>query len=171
MSVFKSNNQTGFTLIELLLYVAIVGSLLTAIVAFLMVSIDARVKNQSIAEVDQQGVFAMEQITKVIRNASSISSPAAGASGAALTVVVPNAGSSPTTFNINAGALQVTEGSGSAVPLTNSKVQMSDLTFTNLSRSGTNGIVRVSFALRRVNPTGRNEYDYQKTFVTSVGLR
>lgn len=167
----RSNNQAGFTLIELLLYVAIVSSLLAAIVAFLMMSIDARVKNQSIAEVDQQGVFAMEQIAKVVRNANSISSPAAGSSSGTLVVTVPTANLSPTTFDVGSGSLRITEGASSAVALTNNNVQVSNLTFTNLSRSGTNGVVQISFVLSRINTSGRNQYDYQKTFVTSVGIR
>ena len=113
----------------------------------------------------------MEQITQTIRNASGITSPAAGSSASSLTVTVPTPSFSPTVFSLASGVLQIKEGTGATVSLTNSKVQVTGLTFTNLSASGTNGIVRVSFTLSRVNPNNRNEYDYQKTFITSASLR
>jgi len=163
-----STHQHGFTLIELLLYVAIIGTLLTAITAFFGIITDARVKNQSITEVDQQGAFIMNTITQTIRNANSITTPAAAGTGATLTLVVPTGGLSPTTFNLSGTTLQITEGAGAAVALSNNDVQASNLSFKNLTRSGTPGIVQVSFTLAHTNPSGRNEYDYTKTFTSSA---
>src|SRR5205814_1237285 len=158
-------------LIELLLYVSIVGSLLVAIVMFFGVAADTRVKNQSISEVDQQGTAAMEYLTATIRNATSITAPAAAGNAAALTLVVPTASLSPTIFDLTGSTLEVKEGAAAAVPLTNGKIQISSLTFKNLSRSGTTGIVQISFTIARINTANRNEYDYQKTFVSSAALR
>jgi hypothetical protein len=318
--------QKGYTLIELLLYVAIIGGLLISVTMFYGVTLNARVKSQSISEVEQQGALALDYITQTIRNATSITAPAAGATGSSLTLVVPTGVLSPTTFNtpgtvlgynvdggttdssnsnvINAtkftatasgtidtlyayvgatiganpnnkgqmaiysgatpstllassasvdltassvnafpissvsvtngqtywlayntngtngtqnnlryhigaagqslftsvsfgtwpgswsgstsnfefsmyaliggggtSSLQITEGAASAIPLTNSKVEVTNLTFKNLSRSGTPGIVQVSVTLARINDSNRNEYDYEKTFVTSAALR
>lgn len=167
----QQHHQRGFTLIELLLYVSIVGSLLIAVSMFFATTADARVKNQSIAEVDQQGALLMGRITQTIRNANSITSPSAGATASSLTLVVPTAGLSPTIFDLNGTTSQVKEGAAAAVPLTNNKVQVSGLSFKNLSHSGTPGIIQVSFTVSRVNPAGRNEYDYQKTFTSSAALR
>lgn len=167
----KHSNQFGYTLVELLLYSVIVSSLLLAITGFFALASNSRVKNQSVVEVDQQGAFAMNYITQTLRNATSITSPVSAASASSLTAVVPTSALSPTVFGLNNGAVQVTEGTGSAIALTNSNVTASNLTFTNLSRSGTNGIVRISFTLTRVNNTGHNEYDYQKTFTGSAALR
>lgn len=69
------------------------------------------------------------------------------------------------------GALRVKEGAAAAVPLTNSKVQVSGLTVQNLSRSGTPGVVRINFVISRINSTGRNEYDYQKAYTATAALR
>lgn len=161
----------GYTLVELLVYIAIISTLLFAATAFFGVVVDARVKNQSITEVNQQGAQAMELIGQTIRNATSITTPAAGASGASLTLVVPTGSLSPTVFDSSSNVLRITEGAGAATSLTNSKVQVSSLTFRNLTRSGTPGIVQVSFTLARVNANNRNEYSYSKSFQTSVGLR
>ena len=75
---------------------------------------------------------------------------------------MPTGSLSPTVIDLSGTVLQVKEGAAAVVPLTGSKVQISGLTFKNLSRSGTTGIVQVSFTVQRVNTGGRNEYDYQK---------
>lgn len=67
-------------------------------------------------------------------------------------------------------ALQIKEGTGTPVSLTNDKVAISNLTFKNLARSGTDGVIQVSFTISRVNTSGKNEYDYQKTFVGSAAI-
>jgi prepilin-type N-terminal cleavage/methylation domain-containing protein len=328
MSSAQQYNQ-GFTLIELLLYLAIVGSLLVSITYFFAMTAEARVKNQSASEVNDQAMAAMDYITQTIRNATSITSPAAGASAASLTLVVPTGSLSPTIFdssgsgaqlgsnvgtgtpdtsdnnNINAtkfvapatgtlstlfafvsspvsaspnnvaqmaiysgttspttllassastaltagawntfsispvsitsgqtywlayntngltitsnelisnagttgqsiyapqtfgtwpaswtgtpqnvqfsayglitaagsaGSLQVKEGAAAVIPLTSNDVQVTNLTFKNLTKTGTAGILQVSFTMARNNPGGRNEYDFQKTFTTSAEL-
>lgn len=163
-----TSGEHGFTLIELLLYVAIVGVLLLSVVGFYTLALDSRIKNQAIAEVNQQGTLVMDQITQTVRNATSITAPAAAASGTTLTLVVPTGSLSPTTYNLSGTTLQVTEGTGAAVALTSSDVKISSLTFKNLTRSGTNGIVQVSFVASYNNTTGRTGYDYQKTFTTSA---
>lgn len=163
--------QKGYTLIELLMYISIVSVLLVSVALFYGQSLDARVKGQSIIEVEQQGQLAMQHITTAIRNATSITLPAAAGTGSQLTLVVPTGALSPTVFNLSGTTLQITEGAASAVPLTNSKVQVTSLTFRNLTRSGTPGVVQVSITISRVNTANRNEYDYQKTFVTSAALR
>lgn len=328
----QHNSEPGFTLIELLLYVSIVGVLLISISTFFATVSDARIKNQSISEVNQQGVAALEQITQTIRNADTVTLPAAGTSGATLNLTVPTAGRSPTIFdlsgtstimgynadggstdtsnsnfinatkftagatgtvstlyamvgptigtspnnkaqmaiysgtsaapttllasssevaltanswvafgipsvNITSGqvywigyntngttttqngmryhtgasnqsvyvsrtygtwpstwpggtnsnfefsvyapivtaaggavALQVKEGTGSTVPLTNNKVTVSGLTFKNLTRPGTPGVVQVSFTISRLNTSGKDEYNYQKTFTGTAAI-
>src|SRR5688572_10097470 len=164
----------GFTLIELLMYVTIVGGLLISTSVFFALTAEARVKNQTISEVNQQGTAVIEHITRIIRNANGITSPAAGATATSLTVTVPTAGLSPTIFNASGGAtgtLQIKEGAGATTALTNSKVQVSALAFKNVSRPGTPGTIQVSFSLSRVNPSNRNEFEYEKTFTSSATLR
>lgn len=161
----------GFTLIELLLYVALTSIMVGTISAFLFLMLQVRVKNQVINEVEQQGQLAMQQITQVIRNASDITTPVQGASGSSTTLVVTPAGNSPTSFDLSAGALRITQGAGAAVVLTNARVTASALTFTNVSRSATSRTLRVQFTLTAANSSGRNEYDYTKTFTTTAHVR
>lgn len=134
-------------------------------------SADARLKNQTIAEVDQQGQYIMDSITQSIRAADSIAAPSVGATGTTLRLAMPAPSASPYTFSLNGSALQLQEGVSSAVRITSTKLHVNNLTFTNVSRPGTTGAVRVRFDLARTNPSGRNAYDYQKTFMTTASLR
>lgn len=165
------NDKKGFTLIELLLYVGISSTLLLVSSLFMNTLLESRIKNQTIAEVEEQGAFVMNMITQTIRNAESITSPTIGTSANSLNLNVLSAPDDPTVFSISSGAISVTEGGGGSVALTNSKVTASALNFQNFSRAGTPGVIRISFTLTYVNPEGRNEYDFSKTFSSSASLR
>lgn len=164
----QHTKQAGYTLIELLLYVVIVGSFLVALSYFFMTTAESRIKGESIAEVNDQGTYAMDYITQTVRNGTAITVPAAAASGASLTLTVPTSANSPTVFSVASGVLQVKKGTAAAVPLTDSNVQITSLTFKNLTRSGTGGLVQVSFTLSRINNGNRDEFNYQKTFTSSA---
>jgi len=171
MKNIHSKHQQGYTLIELLLYVAIVSALLTGVVAFFGIVIDARVKNQSVTEVNEQGSFALDYVAQTIRSATSITSPTIGTTGTLLTVIVPTGSLSPTTFSLSSGSLQVKEGTASAINLTGSKVQVTAFSVKNLSRGSTSGLVQISLTLNRTNNIAGNSYDYPRTFTTSVAVR
>ncbi len=161
----------GFTLIELLLYVAISSVLLLVISAFLSSLLQSRVKNQTIAEVEQQGVQVMQIISQTIRNAKDINSPTQGTSASSLSLDVITGANNPTVFDLSSGVVRIKEGVATAIALTNSRVTASGLSFQNLSRSNTPGTVRISYTLTHLNPSGRNEYDFTKTFIGSATLR
>jgi type II secretory pathway component PulJ len=161
----------GFTVLELLLYVGIAGVILLSLSIFLSGLLESRIKNQVIAEVEQQGVQVMQIIAQTARNAEAINSPAISSSASTLSLDVVTGANDPTVFDLLNDVIRITEGAGSAISLTNSRVTASSLTFYNLSRASTPGIIRVQFTLTHVNSEGRNEYAYSKTFTTSAVLR
>lgn len=167
----NKKSQKGFTLIELLLYVSVSALMLLAISVFLSSLVQSRIKNQTVAEVEQQGLQVMQLITQTARNAENITSPSIGSSGSSLTLDVLTIASDPTIFNLSSGTLQVTEGGNLPVSLTNSRVTVSGLSFQNLSRPATPGAIRIQFTLAHINPEGRNEYSFSKTFTGSATLR
>lgn len=142
----KVPTQKGFTLIELLLYVSISALLLLVISLFLQMLLESRIKNQTIAEVEQQGLQVMQIITQAGRNAADINFT--------------------NTFDLSSGVIRE-----NSIALTNSRVTASGLTFQNFSRTNTPGTIRISFTLAHVNPEGRNEYSFTKTFTGSATLR
>lgn len=166
-----SHVQRGFTLIELLLYTAIASVMLLVVSAFLSLLLQSRIKNQTIAEVEQQGLQVMETIGQTLRNAETINAPAQGISAPALSVqgIVP--ANNPTVFNLAIGVIRITEGAGAPVALTNARVIASNIIFQNLTITGTPGTVRIQFTLTHANPSGRNEYLFAKTFIGSATLR
>lgn len=164
--------QQGYTLIELLLYLAITSVLLASLTAFFAMTLSVRTKNESINEVNQQGQLVMDSILQTVRNADSITVPATGFTTGTTTLAMTTAAINPTVISLSGATLQIKEGSSTAVALTNSRVIVSGLTIKNVSRSSTTpGSVQVGFTVSAVNTTGRNEYDYQKTFIGSASLR
>lgn len=163
--------KKGFTLIELLLYLSLSAIMILIVSVFLATLLQSRIKNQAIAEVDQQGIQVMQLISQTIRNAENINYPGQGASASTLSLDVIESSNDPTVFDISNGTIRIIEGSDSATSLTSNRITASNLTFQNLSRDDTPGVIRIQFTLSHVNPSGRNEYDYSKTFYGSASLK
>lgn len=164
--------QSGFTLIELLLYVSIAGAMLLVVSLFLSVLLQGRVRNQVIAEVDQQGAQVMQLITQTIRNSASITSPTIGSSGATLILALSAPSQNPSIFDLSGSTLRLSEGSPAVIyDLTNSRVTASSLIFSNLSYPSTSGLIRVQFTLTYINPENKVDYNYTKIFYGSAVKR
>lgn len=163
--------QSGFTLIELLLYVVVAAVILSAISLFIALVLEARVHNQVITEVEEQGRQAVQVVAQTLRNAESISDPPVGSVGISLAARLSDGANSPTVFTVNNGVLFVKEGARATIPLTNSRVIVTNLTFRNLSLPNTPGTVRFQFTLTHVNPDGRMEYNYAQIFRGSATIR
>jgi len=161
--------KKGFTLIEVLLYVSIGGILIFLLANLIFMTMESRVKGQVINEVDGQGIQVMQLITQTIRNADSITSPTIGASGSSLSLNVT--GANPTIFLLSGNKIVISESGGANVDLTSSRIIASNVIFYNVSRPATSGSIKIQFTLTHVNNTGRNEYNYSKTFYGTASLR
>lgn len=165
------SKKSGFTLVELLLYIGLAATLLLSISVFLSISLESQAKNQTIAEVEQEGQRVLQLITQTIRNASSTNYPTASNSSSSLSLITPIPSKNPTVFNLVSSTIFITEGVVQSTPLTSSRLTVSNLQFDNFSRINTRGIIRVSFTLTYNNLTGRNEFDYSKIFYGTATLR
>lgn len=163
--------EKGFTLIELLLYISIASVIVFTTVYLFQFTLQSRVKNQTIAEVEQQGSQVMQLITQTVRNANTINSPTIGGNGTSLSLTVVDGANSPTFFDLSSGVVRIKEGTGATINLTSSRVSVTNLNFQNLSRAGTPNTIRVEFTITYTDSSGRNEYDFTKTFYGSTGLR
>ena len=170
-SILSKNQMRGFTLIELILYIALLSALLLALSGFYGLVLRGRAKAQSIAEVEQSGSQIVQIITQTVRNSTAINSPGIGTSASSLSVNVVNVSQSPTVFDLATGIVRIKEGTAATVDLSNSRVVVSNLTFSNLSRASTHGIISFSFTISRNNASGRNELDYTKIFYASAALK
>lgn len=159
-------------MIEMILYVAICSGLLLSLSIFFTFLLGQRVKNQAIQDVNQQGQQVMWLITQTVRNARSIESPSIGVASSSLSVTTADPLRNPTLFSLNGGTLQIQEGASSSVPLTNSHVSATSLLFENVSSSSSSEkILRVRFVLSYINPSGKVDYEYTKSFLGSATLR
>ncbi|EKE15718.1 MAG: hypothetical protein ACD_11C00108G0012 [uncultured bacterium] len=164
-------NKKGFTLVEMLLYVAITGVIIFSISIFLSIVLEARVRNRTMAEVEQEGMRVMQIISQVIRNSNVINSPTIGTSAASISLGVVDGAKNPTLFDFSSGVVRMKEGASAYVSLTTSRLVVSNLTFTNLSRVSTPGTIRIQFTLTHTKTDSRDEYDYTRTFYGSASLR
>jgi type II secretory pathway pseudopilin PulG len=167
----KDLNSQGFTLIELLLYVVVVSFVISGIGFFFLLVMQSKTKSQTVLEVEQQGAQIVRRINQVVRNSEGINSPSKQGSGTTLSVDAVDSGIDPTIFSLSGGILQIQEGGGAAVDLSNSRVTISNLNFQNLSQSDSPDSVSFQFDISFNNPEGRNEYNYSTTFYGAASAR
>ncbi len=165
-----ASNNRGFTYVEAIIYLGVVSLLIGTVGALAGLTARSSGREAVRREVEEQGRQAMEIMTRTVRNASAIVSPAAASESSSLSVSVDSEPASPTVFSFASGAVVATEGAGAAVPLTSANVTASGLSFQNLSRAGTPGTVRISFVLS--GATGSSApFTYQQTFYGSASLQ
>lgn len=163
-------NKKGFSLLETIIYIAIFSMIITTIVSFGTNMTTSRLNNQNILEVNDQGRNVMKTITQTLRNGSQINSPTTSNTSSSLSLVTSLPATSPTVFSESGGVLYVTEGTGSQIALTNNKVIVSNLLFSNFSRPNTPNIIKISFTITNANPSGMSG-TYSFTFNGSAQLR
>lgn len=169
----KRLGSRGFGLVEMILYVAICSVLLLSLSSLYFFLLTSRIKSQIITEVEQQGQQIIQLITYTTRNARTIDIPSIGVTGTSLSLTVQNGMLSPTIFDVSAsGTMRIQEGSGPQISLTNSHVSVGSPLFQNVSSaSSSDRMLRFSFTIRSNNISGRNEYEYTKSFTGSASLR
>lgn len=170
-SLYVKQHNRGFTLIELLLYISLTGIVLLGVTFFLLSMLELRERNQTIAEVEQQGAFLLHVMTQAIRNAEDVTTPSESENDSTLSLSMSDSALDPTVFSFSGGVVYLEEGGGQAIPLTNNRVIVSDLLFQNRSRSGTGGLINISFEMEHVNSSNQRVFEYEKIFYGSGGIR
>lgn len=172
---YNPTYKKGYTIIEMLLYIAIFSLIIGSILAIAMSISDQRIKNLITQEVDYQGQLVLNNINQNLRNASTINAPAAGSSSASLALNTATAANNPTIYdsfaNQNVNKVRIKQGASAAEYLTNSRVSVSNLSFTNRAITGGRDSIDVSFTLTYYNPSGRPQLQYQKNFYGVTTLR
>lgn len=119
--------QSGFTLLELILYIGIVTILLNALVPFAWNMIEGGVKSATEQEVFTQGQYVADRITFEIRNASDITS----VSPTQISLAEASSVTNPTIISLNAGVINMKQGSATPIALNSVNTTIPSLTFTN----------------------------------------
>jgi prepilin-type N-terminal cleavage/methylation domain-containing protein len=164
--------KRAFSLVEVLIAVAIFSLISLSAVSLLSLILHSQLHQQAVRNVEAEGNYALYQITQSIRNASSVTSPVAGASGSSLTLaVVSLPAENPTVISVSGTTISLKKGTNTAVVLTSPDVQVTSLTVANITASGSKGSVRVSITLANTHAAAHPEASYSETFYTTVSLR
>lgn len=160
----------GFTLIETIIYIFIFSILVTAMASFVSTIQNSRKYNQMILEVNDQGSRVSRLITSSIHSASAINSPNVSSTSTILSLAMASSTINPTVFSIGgAGVLYITEGTGSAVAVTNNKVLIKNLIFENYSQPVTSDVIKFSYLVE--NMATSSVIKYSNDFIGSGAVR
>lgn len=152
----------GFTLLEFILYFALIAIVVSSITIFALDVIRTRAKTAVVAEVEQNMRFGLQRVLRTVRQASSLNVGAStfDSDNGVLSVTMASASNSPTVFDLSGGALRMKEGTGPAVPLTTSRVNVKRLRFAKDNLGGNNNAVTAMIELEFVSTNPDRVYAY-----------
>jgi hypothetical protein len=161
--------KKGTTLIEVLLYTMITGFFVTTISLFAWSAISAKDRNDSIAKVNDSTQIIIEEIAKSIRNADSVITPAnQGESSNTLTLHCTDG--TVRTFTVSEGSV-IMQHLGNSYTISSDLTSVSLLTFSNVSRPSTPGIIQIKLRISRINPNNLKEFSAENEITISESLR
>lgn len=169
--ILRKNRNQGFALIDFIIYIVITALVLIAIFNFVWEIIYGNIKAQAIREVQQNSRLAMEKITEAILDASAINSPAMGGISDSLSLSMQDLGLDPALFQIINNKLIITRGANGPLELTNNRVKVSNLQFSNLSYAGKPGTVRIQMIIEHTNSGNLRQYEALLKTESTVSLR
>lgn len=158
------SRRSGLTLIEIILFLGILSIMSGAIIGVMLDTQDARVRQHSIASLEQQGTHVLTTATKMIRRAERVTSPIAGDTGSTLFLQMGKNEEYPTIIMHNGSGITLVQKSTTSA-LLNTEMHLSDMSFRNVG--GTN--VWMSFTLTTVIPTLSKQI-FSRTFNGSATL-
>ena len=161
----------AFSLIETLLYITLFSVVVVMIVGVYGLVIDVKAKDRVTFEVTSEGSRIMQIITQSLRNATLINSPPAGSNSAIVSVNVFNITNNPTMFYLTGDNIVMKEGGLAEVILNSNRTKISGLKFTNLSRAGTNGTIKIEFTVTAVSTNPKAPFQFSQSFASDATLK
>lgn len=166
-SAFK--NRPGTSLVELMLFLGFFSIVSGVVVALLFSSNEQRVRQQTIALVDQTGIQLLQSITRRVRRAERILDPVQGQTGSVLYLQMAQDSENPTIIAQGSGAIMVAE-ANTTRPITSSgNVAATSFMAYNTSPSSDRQSVYISFVLSRTVPLPTDP-EYSRTFEALITL-
>jgi prepilin-type N-terminal cleavage/methylation domain-containing protein len=131
----SASPNSGFTLLEMLIYILIIGVILVAVTGFSFQFLATRAKASALQETERNAQLAAARIAAEVREAQDLDVPGStfSANPSTLSLILADGTKSPTIFSVSGGVLRVKQGTGAVLPLTSSKVQVSEFVIDNLS--------------------------------------
>lgn len=161
-------SRAGFTLIEVIIFMAIFSMVLVVMLPLLFSATESRLRQQTIALVENNGMQIVQNLTRRARNAERILQPVAGSTGAVLALQHGSGGLHPIIFGIQTGSLIVIERDTKRA-ITSNQVAVIDFVIRNTSTAADKQSFTYSF---RVSRTIRLEqpHTYDRRFQGALTL-
>ncbi len=162
--MMKLRLRTGTTLLEVMLFLGILGIMSSTIVGVLITTQQSRVRQSAVSSVDQAGAELLGAMTRTIRRAEKIISPASGATGSILTLQMALNAEYPTMLAKQGSGMTIVQKTGTSA-LLDSKVSVSDVSFRNVGGSNVYFSFTISTIIRIIPPA-----TYSRKFNGTVTL-
>lgn len=181
MEMIKSQkSKQGFTLIEMLVATTVLALIAAVVTQVFSLTTKSNTKTEVLKEVKQNGDFALELLTRLIRNAQSVTSPcsATGETTTSLTIKNPDGFFSTFSCKLNNNVWKIASSGGETdAYLTSDSVSLLQsgnqcgLTFVCKTIAGVAKNVKVSFGLQQRAGPPDPSASASANFGTSVILR
>jgi prepilin-type N-terminal cleavage/methylation domain-containing protein len=138
--------SSAFTLVELLIAVAIFAVVIVFFITMFLSITRVQVRQSSLAEVNGQSQFLLQELQYYIGQSSLIDMPS-DTPTTTLKLRMPMAAQDPTLITLSSGTLYLQQANGALQPLSSSKVVISNLSFTKRSNAPAHDSVSISFTV------------------------
>ncbi|GIW61794.1 MAG: hypothetical protein KatS3mg089_0646 [Patescibacteria group bacterium] len=175
LKIFRWQNL-GFTLVELLAVIVVIASVSGIVFGVLLASLRGSNKSTNVTILQQNGNYALSQITKMIRNARSLEYPSpcfneTGYIATTSSIIIENPDAGRTTFSCNS-LPNGTISSNSASLVDTSSVVVTACSFTCTQNSLYNfPTITISFTLSKKYSSGVVDATTPSSFQSTVIMR
>jgi len=143
----KKYKKNGYSLIEVVIYISLLSVVLVILFSLFQQTIFLRGKINDKAEVLDNAKFALNKIVWYIHEAEGLNAPLYGQTTNSLSINNSIPANNPIVFFIEDDTLKVQKSSNPAVPLTNDRVKVDSISFTNNSYADTQNIISISITV------------------------
>lgn len=162
-----TKKQKGITLIEVILYIALLSIFILVLLDIFMGGLNLQFESQATSAVQTDGQFIMARLMWDLKNADSLTAPAA-LGGSSSTLVFISSGISYT-YSLSGGILSLSR-SGETLALNSLESNISSITFTRLGNVGGKPTIKVDFTINGNTIKSGNNIE-TRTYQTTFGLR
>ncbi len=171
MSYTRKHHCNGFTLVEIMLYIALTLTILIAIVQFFLAGLEAYGQQKLTITTDEETSFMTQTIESYLTNATSVTSPAAGATERELVLSMADAEVDPVVISLSEGTAYIQRGNHDPEPLHASTLYVEDMIFSNLANEGGKPSIRIEIMANNPSFISIDALKYAQVYTTAYTKR
>jgi Tfp pilus assembly protein FimT len=158
------------TLVEILVYFALLGIFLTAALSFAFQIINISELSSRLYELQAQSSFVQETIKTTIQTAESVDTDGStfDSDTGVLSLIMNEAGVSPTVFSLSNGEILMQEGNGQAIALHSSLIEVTSLRFHRITYDKTPDQIQVDAVLTTPSDLANTDASLSLHFTVSL---